>query len=163
MTEVIIKFELSFIVIALIKELKQAYDIEVCEDCALSKAKAKKISKVPVKQAGKPGGRLCIDISSPSTKSIGGKCHWLLVVDDCTNYAWSFFLKQRSEIKDIVIALIKELKQAYDIEVKTIRCDNSGENNALQRSCRQEGLGITFQRILATNGICLQCSLLKAS
>ena len=49
-----------------------------CEDCALSKAKAKKISKVPVKQAGKPGGRLCIDISSPSTKSIGGKCHWLL-------------------------------------------------------------------------------------
>jgi hypothetical protein len=33
-----------------------------CEDCALSKAKAKKISKVPVKRAGKPGGRFCIDI-----------------------------------------------------------------------------------------------------
>jgi ubiquinone/menaquinone biosynthesis C-methylase UbiE len=50
------------------------------DDCALSKAKAKKISKVPVKRVGKPGGRLCIDISSPLTKSIGGKCHWLLVV-----------------------------------------------------------------------------------
>ena len=29
-----------------------------CEDCALGKAKAKKISKVPVKRAGKPGGQL---------------------------------------------------------------------------------------------------------
>jgi len=116
-----------------------------CEDCALGKAKAKKISKVQVKRASKPGSRLCIDISSPSTKSIGGKSHWLLVVDDCTDYAWSFFLKQKSETKDIMIALIKELKQAYDIEVKTIRCDNSGENNALQRSCKQEGLGIAFE------------------
>eukprot|EP00970_Alexandrium_tamarense_P003304 scaffold525_cov112-Alexandrium_tamarense.AAC.1 len=116
-----------------------------CKNCALSKAKAKKISKVPVKRASKPGGRLHIDISSPSTKSIGGKCHWLLVVDDCTDYAWSFFLNKKSETNDIMIALIKELKQAYDIDVKTIRCDNSGENNALQRSCKQEGLGITFE------------------
>jgi hypothetical protein len=54
-------------------------------------------------------------------------------------------LKQKSETKDILIALIKELKQAYNIEVKTIRCDNSGENNALQRSCKQEGLGIVFE------------------
>jgi hypothetical protein len=44
-----------------------------------------------------------------------------------------------------MIALIKELKQACDIEVKTIRCNNLGENNALQRSCKQEGLGIVFE------------------
>jgi transposase InsO family protein len=100
--------------------VKLVGQMKPCEDCALSKAKAKKISKVPVKRASKPGGRLCIDISSPSTKSIGGKRHWLLVVDDCTDYAWSFFLKQKSETKDIMIALIKELQQAYGIEVKTI-------------------------------------------
>ena len=81
--------------------------LKPCEDCALSKAKAKKISKAPVKRASKPGHRLCTDISSPLTKSIGGKSHWLLVVDDCTDYAWSFFLKQKSETKYIIIALIK--------------------------------------------------------
>jgi hypothetical protein len=59
----------------------------------------------------------------------------------------SFFLKQKSETKDIMIALIKGLKQAFDIEVKTIRCDNSGENNTLQRSCKQDGLGIVFEYI----------------
>jgi methionine synthase II (cobalamin-independent) len=47
-------------------------------------------------------------------------------IDDCTNYSWSFFLKQKSETKDIMIALNKELKQTYDIEVKTIQCDNPG-------------------------------------
>jgi hypothetical protein len=94
--------------------------IKPCEDCALSKAKAKMISKVPVKWASKPGGQMCIDISWPSTRSIGGKYHWLFVVDDCTDYAWIFFLKQKSETKDMMIALIKELKQAYDIDVKTI-------------------------------------------
>ena len=57
----------------------------------------------------------------------------------------SFFLKQKSETKDIMIALIKGLKQAFDIEVKTIQCNNSGENNTLQRSCKQEGLGIVFE------------------
>jgi hypothetical protein len=70
--------------------VRLAGQMKPCEDCALSKAKAKKISKLPVKRAGKPGGRLCINIRSPSTKSIGGKCHWLLVVDDCTDYAWKF-------------------------------------------------------------------------
>lgn len=125
--------------------VKLVGQLKPCENCALSKAKAKKINKAPVKRATTPGGRLCIDISSPSTKSIGGKCHWLLVVDDCTDYAWSFFLKKKSETKDIMIALIKELKQTYGITVKSIRCDNSGENNALQKSCKQEGLGITFE------------------
>jgi hypothetical protein len=54
-------------------------------------------------------------------------------------------LKKKIETKDIMMALINELKQAYDIEVKTIRCDNSGENNALQRICKHEGLGIKFE------------------
>jgi hypothetical protein len=66
-------------------------------------------------------------------------------IDDCTNYSWSFFLKQKSETKDIMIALNKELKQTYDIKVKTIQCNNSGGKNALQRSCKQEGLVIVFE------------------
>ena len=44
-----------------------------------------------------------------------------------------------------MICLIKELKQIHDIDEKIIRCDNSGENNALQRVCKQGGLSITFE------------------
>ena len=41
-----------------------------CEDCALGKAKQ----------------------SSPFTPTFGGKPHWLLVINGCSN--WSFFLKE---------------------------------------------------------------------
>jgi len=43
--------------------------------------------KVPAKQAKNPDEHLCLDVSSPKTTSIGGKKHWLLVVDDCMDYA----------------------------------------------------------------------------
>ncbi len=50
--------------------------------------------------------------------SIGGKKNWLLVLDDCTDLAWSYFLKNKSDLKDEILALIKELKAKYDITVK---------------------------------------------
>jgi hypothetical protein len=34
-----------------------------------------------------------IEISSIKKKNYDGKKFWLLVLDDCTNKAWSFFLK----------------------------------------------------------------------
>ena len=48
-----------------------------------------------------------MEISSPSTKSMGGKIHWLLVFDDCTDYCWSYFLKEKGELKNDVIELIE--------------------------------------------------------
>ncbi len=60
-----------------------------CEDCALGKARQNNVSKKAVPRSTNKGERLFIDISSPSTKSMGGKQHWLLIVDDCTDYCWS--------------------------------------------------------------------------
>ena len=75
----------------------------------------------------------------------GGKKHWLLVLDDCTDLAWGYFLKSKSDLNDEILALIKELKPKFGITVKYIRCDNAGENKALEKACKQEGLGITFE------------------
>ncbi len=93
----------------------------------------------------KKGERLFLGISLPQTTSIGGKKNWLLVLDDCTDLAWSYFLKNKSNLKDEILALIKELKAKFGITVKYIRCDNAGENIALEKACEQEGLGITFK------------------
>ena len=116
-----------------------------CENCLLGKAKRAKISKAPQKSSTVPGGRISLDISSPKPKSIGGKHHWLLVVDECTDFCWSYFLKKKSELKDRVIELFKELKNKHGVTVKTVRLDNSGENNAFEQACKQEGLGIKFE------------------
>ncbi len=44
-----------------------------CEDCALEKARQANVNKKAVPRSTNKGKRLFIDISSPSTKSMGGK------------------------------------------------------------------------------------------
>ncbi len=66
-----------------------------------------------------PDERISIDISSPKPTSIGGKKHWLLAVDDYSDFSWSYFLKKKSELKDHIVGLIKELKNKHGISVKS--------------------------------------------
>ena len=58
---------------------------------------------------------------------------------------WSYFFKKKSETADKIISLIKDLKSKHGIVVRFVRCDNLGENVALQRTCEKEGLGLQFE------------------
>ena len=55
------------------------------------------------------------------------------------------FLKEKSDLKMNVLALIKELKAKDGYIIKYIWCDNAGENLALEIACQQERLGIHFE------------------
>ena len=59
---------------------------KLCEDCALGKAKQYAVSKKVVHCQQVLEERLFFDISSPSTPTFGGKHHWLLVINDCSNF-----------------------------------------------------------------------------
>jgi len=78
-------------------------------------------------------------------ESYGKAKFWLLVIDDATDFCWSFFLKSKSETKEVMIGLIKELSDKNKIKVEKIRCDNSGENRSFQQAAKQERLGLTFE------------------
>ncbi|MCP4746914.1 MAG: transposase family protein [Desulfobacteraceae bacterium] len=54
-------------------------------------------------------------------------------------------MKNKRNVKDEILALIKQLNAKFCITVIYIRCDNEGENLALEKACEQEGLGITFE------------------
>ena len=75
----------------------------------------------------------------------GGKKHWLLIVDEDTDYVHSIFLRKKSDLKGVMILWIKNLGKKYKIYIEKIRLDNSGENKMLQAKCDQEGLGIKFE------------------
>jgi hypothetical protein len=92
-----------------------------------------------------PGECLMINILRVKKKSYGGKKFWLLVLDDCTDKAWSFFLKHKDDQVEVLIEHIKELKSKYGKVVKYIWCDNVGENILLERWCKKEGHGIQFK------------------
>ena len=54
-------------------------------------------------------------------------------------------MKSKSDTSRVMIELIKELKDLHGIQVKRIRCDNSGENQSFQKQAKEERLGLTFE------------------
>ncbi len=127
--------------------IKVVGKFEPCDACILGKAKQRNANKTAVECSTIPGERLYLDISLPNTASLSGKNHWLLIVDNATDYVLSYFLKYKSNFTENVLGWIKELKSsnvAVKI-VKYIHCDNAGENVALEMACKQEGLGIKFE------------------
>ena len=76
--------------------------------------------------------RLFIDISSPSTASIVSKKHWLLVVEDSTDYSLSYFSQEKFKVKDMMMSLLKELQAMYVITVRYNHGDNAGESEAFE-------------------------------
>jgi hypothetical protein len=84
--------------------------LETCEDCAVRKAEQKSTNKQLLQGSKNPGERLYIEIKSIKGESLGGSKFWALVIDDCKNYCWSYFLNKKSSLKEKVSSLILELK-----------------------------------------------------
>ena len=76
---------------------------------------------------------------------MGGKRHWLIAVDEVSDYSHSSFLKRKSDQIVEIPIWIKGLKKKYGIDVKYIRLDNSGENRKLQKECEKQNLGLIFE------------------
>jgi hypothetical protein len=90
------------------------------------------------------GERVYLDISSIRDENYGGSCFWVLLVDDYSDYFWRIFLKNKRDLKSKVMTLLTDLKIA-EINVKYIRCDDSGENKALFDACQAQGYGMKFE------------------
>ena len=56
-------------------------------------------------------------------------------MDEATHMKFSLFLKQKGDVKDKFIPLLKELRDTHGRRVQCIRCDNAGENQALEKEC----------------------------
>ena len=114
-------------------------ELKPCESCALAKAKQKNVPKSTKTESQVPGERLFIDISSIKHTSYGGKKYWLLIVDDCTDTCWSYFLKHKSDqVEQVLIPFIKHMKARHNRQVRYIRCDNAGENQSLEIACKHD-------------------------
>jgi transposase InsO family protein len=117
---------------------------EVCEDYAIAKARQKNINKVWSGSSNIPGERLYADISSIQERSFGGSKFWALVVDDFTDYCWSFVLKNKSDLKGKIKTLFTDLKIA-GIDMKYIRCDDAGENRVMKDDSEIKPFEIKFE------------------
>ena len=119
-------------------------NMEICDACARAKIKGKLIAKITKLKARRTGQRLGIDISSMNTTSLGGSKFMGVVIDDFSDYGWVVFLKNKSQLWEKVLPIIKKLSLTGK-SVEYIRCDNAGENKVLQRKCLDEGFDIQFE------------------
>ena len=126
--------------------IKLTGKLEPCEICAQAKIRQANVPKKKEKQVpSRFGYRIFIDISSFKHESMGGKRHWLIAVDEFSDYSHSFFLKRKSDQTVMIPIWIKGLKTKYGIDVKNVRLDNSGENRSLQKECEKQNLGMIFE------------------
>ena len=126
--------------------IKLTGKLDPCETCAQAKIRQANITKKEEPQVpSRPGYRLYIDISSFKHESMGGKRHWLIVVDEFSDCSHSFFLKRKSDQIELLPVWMKELKAKYGIDIKSVRLDNSGENRCLHKECAKQNLGIIFE------------------
>ena len=78
--------------------IKLTGKLEPCEMCAQAKITQANVPKKKEKQVpSRPGYRMFIDISSFKHESMGGKRHWLIVVDEFSGCSHSFFLRRKSD------------------------------------------------------------------
>ena len=130
--------------VAALHKIKLTGSFQVCRACAEAKARQKNLGKkTDVSNDKSPGGFLWMDVSSVSEKSYGGSKYWLLIVDDATNFSWSHFLKEKSEVGDALMKTLEVLDENNN-EV-TVRCDNAGENYSAQTLCKEKGKKVKFE------------------
>jgi len=117
----------------------------VCEHCAIAKARQTPVPKQTESHSTVRGERLMVDISSVRCESGGGKKFWILIMDEWSDYCWSFFVPKKSDLPIKVMSVIKSLKMKNGIQVEKIRLDNAGENKALQAKSEEELWDIKFE------------------
>ena len=127
-------------------KLKLLGRLPPCEACAKSKIRQRNVQKKKIKKMPtKPEYKVFIDISSFKQVKRGGNKHWLIVVDEFSDYTQSFFLKKKSDQIKILPIWVKDIAKKHRFEIKRIRLDNSGENKSLQKECDKLNLGIVFE------------------
>lgn len=86
---------------------------------------------------------LHVDIwTSPVVSSMGHRYH-LVMVDDFTNFTWSFYLAKKSQVLSVFKTFHAFVQTQFTCKIKSLQSDNGGEfNNTL------------FMDFCNTNGLC---------
>jgi hypothetical protein len=123
---------------------KSSSNVDTCEQCAITKARQKNLNKNWLGSSNLPGEGLYVNISLIKEKIFRGAKFWGLIVDDYTDYCWSFTLKNDLDLKVKIETLLTDLKIA-NRNVKFIRCKNSGENMTMKNDPEIKSFGIKFE------------------
>jgi hypothetical protein len=67
------------------------------------------------------------DLWTSPLVSVSGYKHYLVILDDCSHYIWTFPLRQKSETFSTISNFLAYIRTQFGTTVKSIQCDNGRE------------------------------------
>ena len=119
------------------------------EDCSLENIRRQDLIKSTSSCASKPGQRIYVDTLWVNFNRYGGNKYWFLLLDELSGMIWSKFSKNKSDLKDEVIPVIKNIQSRHPISY--VRRDNAGKIKHLTNKQTHSSYHLpsnTLQRIL---------------
>ena len=114
-----------------------------CEDFSLTNIRRQDLINSTSSSASKPGQRIYVDTSWVNCNRYGVNKYGFLLVDELSGMIWSRFEKNKSDLKDKMIPVIKHIQSRHPISY--VRCDNAGENKALNEAIYPLIIPLTFK------------------
>ena len=107
-------------------DIKLTGTLQVCDGCALSKAKARAVRNKAYKRASQPGERIFVDMTGPFPEGLIDNRYWISVVENYSRYLWSFFTKTRYQLSKNMEYVFENIT-SHGTPVQYIRYNNVGE------------------------------------
>nr|GEU84346.1 retrovirus-related Pol polyprotein from transposon TNT 1-94 [Tanacetum cinerariifolium] len=118
----------------------------LCSSCEQGKSKRASHPPKPVPNSRQRLHLLHMDLCGPMRiASINEKQYVLVIVDDCSRYAWVHFLRSKDEAPEVITTFLKRITVLLQSPVIIIRTDNGTEfkNNVLKEYF--DTIGISHQ------------------
>jgi len=78
--------------------------------------------------------------------SLGGNKYCLVIVDDYSQYTWTFFLQDKAKVASIFKKFAKNAQNQFEVKMNKIRSDNGKEfdNTNIEEYCDEVGIKHEF-------------------
>ncbi|GKE35438.1 retrovirus-related pol polyprotein from transposon TNT 1-94 [Tanacetum coccineum] len=116
---------------------------ELCSSCKVSKAKKSSFKTKVVPSSKERLNLLYMDLCGPmQVASIIGKKYILVIVEDYSRYTWTFFLRSKDEIPEVLKDFLTMIQRNLQAPVISVRTDRGTKflNKTLNAFFKEEGI-----------------------
>jgi hypothetical protein len=101
-------------------------DDHICHACQLGRD-----VRLPFSESNsrvvKPFDLIHCDLWTSPVVSVSGYKYYLVILDDCTHYTWTFPLRLKSETFNVISNFFSYVRMQFDSSIKAVQCDNGRE------------------------------------
>ena len=102
------------------------HDTHVCHACQLGRHVRLPFS-LSNSRALRPFDLIHCDLWTSPIVSVSGYKYYLVILDDCTHYSWTFPLRLKSDTFTVLTHFFSYARTQFDSTIKAVQCDNGRE------------------------------------